>query len=280
MSFKRSAYTIIFLVAGYSSFAQVTDMPVVSGEFKNITTEQFLLQLETRTGLHFYFDTSQLDSATINISVDKTPLPEVLKLAFLNTNVGFAYDRENNFFVSKGQVVQTELPKGFFGGNENNKNNTSSDTTADYPNFGSSVKNTTQQNKLYQIGERGSSGNAARNTITGFILDNKTGEPVIGASVRVENTGMGGVSDQYGYYIISLPKGRYTLSIQSIGMRDTKREIMVNGDGKFNIEMQTQVIALKKVVVSAEKASNIRSLQMGVQKIDIKTIKQVPVVFG
>jgi hypothetical protein len=110
-------------------------------------------------------------------------------------------------------------------------------------------------------------------------LDSKTGEPVIGASVHAENTGIGGVSDQYGYYIISLPRGRYTLSIQSVGMKDTKREIMVNGDGKFNIEMQTQVIALKKVVVSAEKASNIRSLQMGMQKIDIKTIKQVPVVF-
>ena len=63
-------------------------------------------------------------------------------------------------------------------------------------------------------------------------------------------------------------------------MKDTKREIVVNGDGKFNIEMQTQIISLKRVIVSTEKASNIRSLQMGVQKLDIKTIKQVPVVFG
>ena len=59
-----------------------------------------------------------------------------------------------------------------------------------------------------------------------------------------------------------------------------KEKIVVNGDGKFNIEMQTQIISLKRVVVSTEKASNIRSLQMGAQKIDIKTIKQVPVVFG
>jgi hypothetical protein len=280
MLFKRLTYIIFFLVADYSSFAQVVNMPVVSGEFKNMAADQFLLQLETQTGYHFYFDTSQLDSTTINISVDKRPLPEVLKLAFLNTNVGFAYDRENNFFVSKGQVVQTELPSGFFNDNKNNINNALPDSSvADYLIVGS-TKNATQQNKLYQIGEQGTSNNPARNTVTGFILDNKTGEPVIGASVHAENTEIGGVSDQYGYYIISLPRGRYTLSIQSVGMKDTKREIMVNGDGKFNIEMQTQVIALKKVVVSAEKASNIRSLQMGMQKIDIKTIKQVPVVFG
>ncbi|MGZ4091289.1 MAG: TonB-dependent receptor, partial [Bacteroidia bacterium] len=117
-------------------------------------------------------------------------------------------------------------------------------------------------------------------TITGFILDSKTGEPVIGASIVVDHTSINTLSDQYGYYTISMPPGRHTLSIQNIGMKDTKREIMINGDGRFNIEMQTQIISLKNVVISPEKASNIRSLQMGVEKIDIKSIKQVPVVFG
>ena len=86
--------------------------------------------------------------------------------------------------------------------------------------------------------------------------------------------------DQYGYYSLNLPKGRYILNIQSIGMRDTRRLIMVYGDGKLNIDLQTQVLTLKKVIVSAEKASNVKRTEMGVQKLDIKTIKQVPVVFG
>jgi hypothetical protein len=55
---------------------------------------------------------------------------------------------------------------------------------------------------------------------------------------------------------------------------------MIYGDGKLNIDLQTQIITLKKVIVSAEKASNVRRTEMGVQKLDIKTIKQVPVVFG
>src|ERR1700712_801778 len=48
----------------------------------------------------------------------------------------------------------------------------------------------------------------------------------------------------------------------------------------MNIDLQGTVIALKRVIVSAEKASNVKRTEMGVQKIDIKTIKQVPVVFG
>jgi len=63
-------------------------------------------------------------------------------------------------------------------------------------------------------------------------------------------------------------------------MKDTRRQIVVYGEGKMNIELQGQVITLKNVIVSAQKLNNVRSTQMGVQRLDIKTIKQVPVVFG
>ena len=89
-----------------------------------------------------------------------------------------------------------------------------------------------QKQQLYSIGNSNLPSNTQlNNTITGFILDNKTGEPVIGASVQVANTGIDVITDQFGYYTLSVPKGRHTLSIQSIGMKDTRREIMVYGDG-------------------------------------------------
>src|SRR5258706_13849142 len=63
-------------------------------------------------------------------------------------------------------------------------------------------------------------------------------------------------------------------------MKDTRRQMLLSGDGKLNIDLQGQVMMLKNVIVSAEKLSNIRCVQMGVQKLDIKTLRQVPVVFG
>ena len=70
------------------------------------------------------------------------------------------------------------------------------------------------------------------------------------------------------------------LSISSVGMKDTRRQVMVYSDGKLNIDMDEYVASLKAVIVSAEKTSNTRSVQMGVTKLNIQTIKQVPVVFG
>ncbi len=54
----------------------------------------------------------------------------------------------------------------------------------------------------------------------------------------------------------------------------------MHSDGKLDIEMQEYIASLKTVVVSAEKTSNTKSTQMGVNKLSIKVIKKVPVVFG
>ncbi|HLX91109.1 MAG TPA: TonB-dependent receptor, partial [Puia sp.] len=81
-------------------------------------------------------------------------------------------------------------------------------------------------------------------------------------------------------FSLTLPRGRHTIRISSVGMKDTKREVVVYSDGKLNIEMQDFVQSLKAVIVGAEKTSNIRGLQMGVERLNIKMIKQVPVVFG
>jgi len=79
---------------------------------------------------------------------------------------------------------------------------------------------------------------------------------------------------------LSLPKGRFVINIQSLGMKDTKRQVQLYGDGKLNIDMQSQILTIRNVVISSQKISNVKGTQMGLQKIDIKTIKQVPVVFG
>src|SRR5204863_9405386 len=88
------------------------------------------------------------------------------------------------------------------------------------------------------------------------------------------------LTDQYGYFSLSLPAGRHTITIQSLGMKDTRRQVQVYGEGKLNIDLQSTILTIRNVVISSQKVSNIKGTQMGVQKIDIKTIKQVPVVFG
>jgi hypothetical protein len=62
-------------------------------------------------------------------------------------------------------------------------------------------------------------------------------------------------------------------------MKDTRRQVVVYSDGKLNVDPEEFVASLKTVIVSAEKTSNTKSVQMGVSRLNIQIIKQTPVVF-
>jgi hypothetical protein len=259
--------------------SQQTNLPSVSGNFSDVAVDTFLMQLQSQTYYHFYYDTAQLGPIRINLSVTNQSLKSVLEKAFEHTNIYYAIDRHNNVFVSKGLAVQTTLPEGFFSGKINNKAPFANNEATDFTYDTTKGKSSTIENKLIIIGENTNNG-TNRFTIAGYVRDAKTGEPLIGASISDMDTKVAITTDQFGYFVITLSKGSHTLVVQSIAMRDTKRQIVVQGDGKINIDMQQQVMTLKRVTVSSEKMSNIKGLQMGLQRLDIKTIKQVPVVFG
>jgi len=271
----------VFFVGSYDcAVAQEKKYPLVTADFSKVTIESFLNTLEKQTGYHFYYDTAQFDSTKLTLSVKEMQLPALLELAFKDIGLLFTIDHQKNVFITEGLTVQTELPPSFFEINTNTKRDTAYENTIDIGETVEKIQVAKQDNKVYVIGQKSVDNTSQRVTVTGYIRDAKTSEPIIGASVYIQNPSIGVYTDQYGYFTILLPKGKQTLYIQSIGMTDTKRQLLVQGDGKINIDMQGQVMTLKRVIVSTEKASNIKSLQMGSQKIDIKTIKQVPVVFG
>jgi len=133
---------------------------------------------------------------------------------------------------------------------------------------------------LFEIGPKTNTIKKGNSTIAGYVRDTKTGEAITGAAVYIDNPPVGVVTDQFGYYSFNLPNGRHVIKITSVGMKETKRQIMLYSDGKLNIDLQEYVPSLKSVIVTAEKLSNIKGLQMGVDRLNIKTIKQIPVVFG
>ena len=51
-----------FIITGLVAKAQ---QPLVSGEFRNLTAEQFFKQVEGQTPYFFYYDARQLDSLSI-----------------------------------------------------------------------------------------------------------------------------------------------------------------------------------------------------------------------
>ncbi len=119
-------------------------------------------------------------------------------------------------------------------------------------------------------------------TISGTISDAETGETMIGASVVANTTPLSGtICNAYGYYSLSLPKGEYLLEVSFVGYETIKQKVILSDNKKLNFKLKTSSEMLEQVVIRAEKNNeNIVSDKVGVEKIEIKEIKKIPVLFG
>jgi len=259
--------------------AQQNNTKLISVNFQKVTIGQFVNELESKSGYHFYYDPIPFDSLKITLQVDEKPLETILDMAFKSTDFHYAIVQQE-VFLTKGRQIKTELASGFSiatAGNTQARQTTVADYTDD---IDKKVPEATTENKLYEIGVRTNNIKAGNAVLTGYVRNIKSGEAIVGASIYVANSKTGVASDQFGYFTLTLPRGRHTLNVRGIGMRDTRRQIILYSDGKLNIEMQEQINSLKEVTISADKVANVRSVQLGVTRLDIKSIKEIPAAFG
>lgn len=120
-----------------------------------------------------------------------------------------------------------------------------------------------------------------KHTLHGYIRDKENGEALIGANVLLKGSTSGTVSNVYGFYSLSLEEGKYTIVFSYVGFELIEREIDLSSDINLSIELEALTETIEEVVVSAEaKNHNIVSTQMGVEKLQSKTIEKIPVLFG
>ena len=119
-------------------------------------------------------------------------------------------------------------------------------------------------------------------TLSGNLKSIESGEDIIGARIVVEElSGTGAVTNVYGFYSLTLPKGEYTITYRSIGFDNITVKIDLNTNVVKNIELKEEGRIFGEVTITAEKQDdNIKSTEMGVDKINVKDIENIPVLFG
>jgi hypothetical protein len=250
-------------------------------DFRQAGISQIVNDLKTKTGYHFYYDPALFDSLRVTLTINQKPLDIILDKTFENTPYHYAITDQREVILTKGLRISTNLVPGFFDNNVGQVQVATEVPVTDYNvEEKKKIPEATTENKLYEIGIRTNNIKSGRANLAGYVKNAKSGEGIIGASIYNPDTRNGIATDQFGYYSLTLPRGRQALVIKGLGMKDTRRKIILYTDGKLNIEMQEQVTSLKEVQISAEKVANVRSVEMGVNKLDIKSIKQIPTAFG
>lgn len=118
-------------------------------------------------------------------------------------------------------------------------------------------------------------------TLNGIVKSAISGENLIGASVKISGpTTLATSTNAYGFYAVTLPKGNYKIEISYIGYSTVTKQIVItsNKTEDFNLEEFNNLNEV--VITSVRRNENLIKAQMGVEKLNIKDIQNVPVLFG
>jgi hypothetical protein len=232
-------------------------------------------EIESASRIKLYYDPQWVDSLFVSAHFNNISIGQALKQILVNRNLHYYLDGRGNIIITKS-VIQTELKNKWIDDNSLNKNIQPDKYT---PNIIDKYLSKDDKNRIEEI-SLGTKSNKATATITGYIRDQETGEPLIGAIIFVEGSTLGALSDVAGYYIINIKCGTYKIGFRTLGMATIYKKVNVYSDGQLNINLPKDLVGLKEVVISENKYNNVKINQMGLEKLSVKEIKELPYAIG
>lgn len=117
-------------------------------------------------------------------------------------------------------------------------------------------------------------------SISGTVRDASSGETLIGATIKVDGKNDVSVTNDYGFYSLTLDPGTYDLIVSFIGFTSEVHRIALNRDTTFSVSLGTGT-TLEAVQINADSPRDIlNSAMMGTNRFQVEDILKVPVLFG
>ena len=116
-------------------------------------------------------------------------------------------------------------------------------------------------------------------TISGFVREDASGEPISYANVFLAETSLGAATNNDGYFVITkIPSGQYEINASMIGFGVFKKQINIT-DGemiRLDIRLTEQAIETSEILVTAERQKFEKSMESSQISLDLREINSAP----
>jgi hypothetical protein len=280
-------FSIVLFLLSFSNrvFAQLT-ADSIHKNYNTLPLSELIHSLESGGNVKFFYLNKWIDTVHVVQRETPTTIEQVLKDSFKNSGLSYFVENQRNIIITEQYIIESaslSVPAG---------ENQASLPMDKAPDTSSRIESSfirneqkrplpvVSQNEQITIGVPGSVSRFSKAIISGKIREKETDQPIIGAVIFVKSLNLGVVSDAFGYYILSIPPGKYELTVKCVGRKDQTLNIVVNGSGTLDVMLEEMMVELRGVIISAEKEQNIRGLQLGVEKLNIQQIKLIPSTLG
>jgi len=259
---------ILFLSLVYNLHAQ--ERYRISENYKDLSFKDFVSKAESSYPVKFFYDEKWVNNLKIGDYPDCHTLECLLDNVLKGTSLHFLLEESGNivitrYYAVKVSVAPIEADNDFL-------------PPTDY--LSSEENQPVSGNIFMEIGNPAEKNRSGNVVISGYVTDKDTKEPVSGVTVFVKKLAAGTISNDYGYYSFSIPRGIHLLQYSFIGMREKNINLNLNGPGEINIEMNSVLTPLKETIVSANKNITLQRFEVGAEKINMTSFKLLPTSMG
>ncbi len=116
-------------------------------------------------------------------------------------------------------------------------------------------------------------------TISGFVRDDASGEPISYANVFIPNSNLGAATNQDGYFVISkIPVGSYEIQASMIGYGIYKEDVILfeNEPIRLEIRLIEEAIKSDEILVTAERQKFEQSMESSQISLNLREINSAP----
>jgi hypothetical protein len=118
-------------------------------------------------------------------------------------------------------------------------------------------------------------------TFSGSISDFSNGEKLIGVKIYTIDHKYGALTNEYGFFSLTLPKGQYSIIISYFGFEKQMLAVDLTSSVSRNMQLKYTVQELDEVSISGKKENdNITNTEIGVDRLTPKDLENLPMIFG
>jgi hypothetical protein len=265
---KSSLFILLFFCTSLGLKAQ--DEYVVTGDFSGLSFKEVVAKVESQLPVRFFYKEEWVKDLYVSDNAGCESLRCLLDNLLSGKSLYYYIDRSGNVVITANYAVKVSSAP--LSGEEKFMAPTE---------YGETERNQAGSGNTYiEVGnpaEKNMSGNV---TLSGYVTNKDTRDPVAGVTVFVQKLSSGTVSNQFGYYSLSLPRGAHQVQFSFVGMKNKVVNLNLYGEGELNVDMTSVLIPLKETVVSAQRSMTLKRYEVGAEKINITSFKLLPTSMG
>lgn len=270
---------LLFLFCSIGIFAQQKNK--INLELKNATLKEVITKIEEKTNFSFYYIATWLDeSIKINEKFVEATIEDILNVVFEKTNINFYLFEKTKIILTLNSTIHNSTYKNI----ETFVNIKDTIIKEQIVKESAPIYITrtrfSSNSKVVKIGKENSGSNQKTYTLSGYVINNATNEPVSNMVVLIKDRNVFAATNNKGFYTINIPFGNNRVETALLGYKKQNTNFIIYNNGSHTFYVDESAENLDEVVIEANAKKNVKNIVSGITQFKVEEIKLIPQVLG